>query len=199
MVPLWTFSGQLIGATIEKLANDQFRNNLLLAALALCCVVFAILLSMRAVTREARVAELKSGFVSNVSPHEMKPPLSLIRVFAETLDLGRVSDPSKLREYYRVIHNESRRLTQLIDRVLDLASMEAGRKTYQFVITDLGPSGEFHPTSLPAPWPITLRSSGRRLNGHRPNQSTLSRSTESDTSSSVSNAERPLAITVLPQ
>jgi hypothetical protein len=130
MFPLWTFNGQLVGATIEKLANDQFRNNLLLAALALCCVVFAILLSMRAVTREARLAELRFGFVSNVS-HEMKTPLSLIRVFAETLDLGRVTDPSKLREYYRVIHNESRRLTQLIDRVLDFASMEAGRKTYQ--------------------------------------------------------------------
>jgi signal transduction histidine kinase len=43
----------------------------------------------------------------------------------------------KLQEYYRVIHSESRRLTQLIDRVLDFASMEAGRKRYQFASTDL--------------------------------------------------------------
>src|SRR5260370_36686729 len=81
--------------------------------------------------REGKLAELKAGFVSNVS-HEMKTPLSLIRVFAETLELGRVTDPSKLHEYYRVIHNESRRLTQLIENVLDFARMEAGRKKYQF-------------------------------------------------------------------
>ena len=69
-------------------------------------MILAIGLSLRAVTREAKLAELKSGFVSNVS-HEMKTPLSLIRVFAETLELGRVTDPIKLREYYRVIHNEA--------------------------------------------------------------------------------------------
>src|SRR5258708_377794 len=124
------------GATIEHLVQDQFRNSLMLAGTVLCCMILAIGLSLRAVTREAKLAELKSGFVSNVS-HEMKTPLSLIRVFAETLDLGRVTDPTKLREYYRVIHSESRRLTQLIDNVLDFARMEAGRKRYQFENADL--------------------------------------------------------------
>jgi signal transduction histidine kinase len=136
MFPLWTLEARLKGATIESLAKDQFRNSLLLAGAVLCCLILAIALSLRAVTREAKLAELKSGFVSNVS-HEMKTPLSLIRVFAETLDLGRVTDPAKLREYYRVIHNESRRLTQLIENVLDFARMEAGRKEYQFAAADL--------------------------------------------------------------
>ncbi len=136
MFPLWSFAGRLNGSTIETLAADQFRNSLLLAGAVLCCVVLAITLSLRAVTREAKLAELKSGFVSNVS-HEMKTPLSLIRVFAETLELGRVTDPSKLHEYYRVIHNESRRLTQLIENVLDFARMEAGRKKYQFANADV--------------------------------------------------------------
>jgi signal transduction histidine kinase len=136
MFPLWSFGGRLKGATIETLAADQFRNSLLLAGAVLCCVILAIALSLRAVAREAKLAELKSGFVSNVS-HEMKTPLSLIRVFAETLELGRVTDPSKLREYYRVIHNESRRLTQLIENVLDFARMEAGLKKYQFANGDV--------------------------------------------------------------
>ncbi len=136
LVPLWTFAGRHQGATIDSLAQEQFRRALALSGLVLCLLVLAIALSLRAIAREAKLAELKAGFVSNVS-HEMKTPLSLIRVFAETLELGRVTDPSKLHEYYRVIHNESRRLTQLIENVLDFARMEAGRKKYQFANGDV--------------------------------------------------------------
>lgn len=159
MFPLWTFTGRLKGATIERLAEEQFRNSLLLAGAVLCCMILAIALSLRAVTREAKLAELKSGFVSNVS-HEMKTPLSLIRVFAETLDLGRVTDPMKLREYYRVIHNESRRMTQLIDNVLDFAKMDAGRKRYQFANSDLAQLVE----DVVKPYEDHIRSSGFSLN-----------------------------------
>jgi signal transduction histidine kinase len=136
LLPLWTLSGRHQGTTIESLAQEQFRSSMALSTLVFCCLILAIGLSLRAVARETKLADLKSGFVSNVS-HEMKTPLSLSRVFAETLELGRVTDHSKLQEYYRVIHTESRRLTQLIDRVLDFASMEAGRKRYQFANTDV--------------------------------------------------------------
>src|ERR1044071_2929539 len=136
LLPLWTLSGRHQGTSIESLAQAQFRSSMAVSTLVFCSLMVAIGLSLRAVARESKLAELKSGFVSNVS-HEMKTPLSLIRVFAETLELGRVTEQPKLQEYYRVIHNESRRLTQLIDRVLDFASMEAGRKRYQFVSTDL--------------------------------------------------------------
>jgi len=136
LLPLWTLSGRHQGTTIESLAQAQFRSSMAVSTLVFCSLMVAIGLSLRAVARESKLAELKSGFVSNVS-HEMKTPLSLIRVFAETLELGRVTEPPKLQEYYRVIHSESRRLTQLIDRVLDFASMEAGPKRYQFASTDL--------------------------------------------------------------
>jgi len=136
LLPLWTLSGRHQGTTIESLAQAQFRSSMAVSTLVFCSLMLAIGLSLRAVARESKLAELKSGFVSNVS-HEMKTPLSLIRVFAETLELGRVTEQPKLQEYYRVIHSESRRLTQLIDRVLDFASMEAGRKRYQFASTDL--------------------------------------------------------------
>ncbi len=108
----------------------------MLAGALLCCLILAIALSLRAVMREARLAELKSNFVSNVS-HEMKTPLSLIRMFAETLELGRVQDPEKLQDYYRVIHSESQKLTTLIDHVLDFSRMESGRVRYNFAETDL--------------------------------------------------------------
>ncbi len=88
------------------------------------------------VRREMRLSRLKSDFVANVS-HELKTPLALIRLFAETLELGRVQSEDKARQYYRVINKESQRLTQLINNILDFSRIEAGRKEYRMAPTDL--------------------------------------------------------------
>jgi signal transduction histidine kinase len=88
------------------------------------------------VQREVHLARLKSDFVANVS-HELKTPLALIRLFAETLELGRVSSTEHAREYYRVINKESHRLTQLINNILDFSRIEAGRKQYRFATVDV--------------------------------------------------------------
>ena len=82
------------------------------------------------------LARLKSDFVSNVS-HELRTPLSLIRLYAETLELGRIKGQSKVEEYYRIIRKESERLTALINNILDFSRIEAGRKEYEFRQTDL--------------------------------------------------------------
>jgi len=89
------------------------------------------------VRRELHLSRLKSDFVANVS-HELKTPLALIRLFAETLELGRVPSEDKARQYYRVINKESQRLTQLINNILDFSRIEAGRKEYRFAPTDVG-------------------------------------------------------------
>ncbi|MEE8556742.1 MAG: HAMP domain-containing sensor histidine kinase, partial [Myxococcota bacterium] len=89
------------------------------------------------VRRELRLSRLKSDFVANVS-HELKTPLALIRLFAETLELGRVPSQDKAQRYYRVINKESQRLTQLINNILDFSRIEAGRKEYHFRLTDVG-------------------------------------------------------------
>jgi signal transduction histidine kinase len=88
------------------------------------------------VRREMHLSRLKSDFVANVS-HELKTPLALIRLFAETLELGRVPGESKARQYYQIINKESQRLTQLINNILDFSRIEAGRKQYRFVRTDV--------------------------------------------------------------
>jgi len=89
------------------------------------------------VRRELRLSRLKSDFVANVS-HELKTPLALIRLFAETLELRRVPNEEKAQQYYRVINKESHRLTQLINNILDFSRIEAGRKEYRFRPTDVG-------------------------------------------------------------
>jgi signal transduction histidine kinase len=90
----------------------------------------------RNVSREIALARLKSDFVANVS-HELRTPLSLIRLYAETLEMGRLTNPDKPQQYYRIIREESERLTALINNILDFSRIEAGRKEYDFRETDM--------------------------------------------------------------
>ncbi|MBI3456356.1 MAG: HAMP domain-containing histidine kinase [Candidatus Rokubacteria bacterium] len=92
----------------------------------------------RLVRRETEMARLKADFVANVS-HDLKTPLSLIRMFGETLEMGRVGDDAKRQEYYRVITRESERLSRLIDNVLDFSRIEGGRRRYDRAPTPVEP------------------------------------------------------------
>jgi signal transduction histidine kinase len=95
-----------------------------------------LLLVFSNVRREMHLSRLKSDFVANVS-HELKTPLALVRLFAETLEMGRVPNKEKAQEYYHVINKESQRLTQLINNILDFSRIEAGRKEYRMTPTDV--------------------------------------------------------------
>src|SRR6185437_15387996 len=95
-----------------------------------------MIFAYRNMSRELALARLKSDFVSNVS-HELRTPLALIRLYAETLELGRLSSPSKHQEYYEIIRKESERLSSLINNILDFSRIEAGRKEYDFRETDV--------------------------------------------------------------
>lgn len=86
--------------------------------------------------RERRIAHLRTQFVSNVS-HELKTPVALIRLYADSLLMGRVPEAQQQREYYQVITREAQRLTALVDNVLDFSRIERGLKAYSFEDTDL--------------------------------------------------------------
>ncbi len=104
----------------------------------LLVVVAGSVATYRLVRRETEMARLKADFVANVS-HDLKTPLSVIRMFGETLEMGRLPDEAGRREYYRVITRESERLTRLIDNVLDFSRIESGRRTYDPVPTAVEP------------------------------------------------------------
>jgi signal transduction histidine kinase len=104
----------------------------------LVVIVVGIVVTWRLMRREAEMAQLKSDFVANVS-HDLKTPLSVIRMFGETLEMGRVTEASQRQEYYRVIARESERLSRLIENVLDFARIEGGRRTYTIVPTAVEP------------------------------------------------------------
>jgi len=124
------------GITVSDMVSRFLRYNyLVLTALSLL-MIGGIWLTYRNVSREMNLARLKSDFVANVS-HELRTPLALIRLYAETLELGRISAKEKYQEYFRIIREESERLTALINNILDFSRIEAGRKEYEFKETDL--------------------------------------------------------------
>lgn len=109
---------------------------MIVLAVAMALGVFLI---AGAAAREVRVAELKSNFVASVS-HDLKTPLALIQLFAETLELGRVRTPERAQEYYRIINGEAKKLTRLIENILDFSRMEAGLRPYRMEPADLAES-----------------------------------------------------------
>jgi signal transduction histidine kinase len=96
----------------------------------LALLAFSVFFVARAAAREVRVAEMKSNFVSSVS-HDLKTPLALIQLFAETLELGRLKSTERAHEYYRIINSEARKLTRLINNLLDFSKIEAGLRRYK--------------------------------------------------------------------
>jgi two-component system, OmpR family, phosphate regulon sensor histidine kinase PhoR len=138
---LWLFPHlslgiQLKGTTVNDIVRSRFRRNLILILGVDLILLAGAWLIYRTIRKEMELVRLKSDFVSNVS-HELRTPLALIRMFAETLELGRVKSEEKKQEYYATILQETERLTRLINNILNFSRMEAGRKHYTFVRFDL--------------------------------------------------------------
>ena len=92
-------------------------------------VVTGSYLTMRAVNREVEAAQLKSDFVAAVS-HEFRTPLTLLRQFSDLLADGRVSSDQERRLYYAALQRGTRRLTRLVEDLLDFGRMEAGSRAF---------------------------------------------------------------------
>jgi signal transduction histidine kinase len=82
------------------------------------------------------LSELKSVFVSSVT-HDLKTPLTSIKLFTEMLETAYGPDDKTAREYLGIISGESDRLRTLIDNVLDHTKIERGVMTYNFRRTEL--------------------------------------------------------------
>lgn len=100
----------------------------------LALVLGGVLLVLE-IMRERRESMLKTGFVSNVS-HELKTPLTAVRLSAEMLREGRVKEEAQAR-YLEVIVRESERLTRLVDNVLDFGRLERGRRKFNLEARDV--------------------------------------------------------------
>jgi signal transduction histidine kinase len=124
------------GTTAKAISDKWVLESFLILGVLSILMIGGLVLTYRSVNKQMALARLKSDFVSNVS-HELRTPLALIRLYAETLELGRITTQEKKDEYYSIIRKESERLTALINNILDFSRIEAGKKEYDFRETDI--------------------------------------------------------------
>ena len=113
------------------------RTNLVFIILSMSLTFGSLAIIFLAGRRERQLRRLKEDFISNVS-HELKTPLSLIRMFNEMLMSGRVRSEASRQEYRKIIQSESERMTRLIANLLDFTSLDRTRRNRHFEMTDVG-------------------------------------------------------------
>jgi two-component system phosphate regulon sensor histidine kinase PhoR len=128
----------LLAAGVGLLFIGEAKLNLLMGILIMAlsgAAATGVILVWVFVSREANLSRLQSDFVSKVS-HELRTPLTSIRLFSETLALRR-GDPEAEEKCIAALARESKRLQELIDRLLDWGRMESGRREYVVRRTDV--------------------------------------------------------------
>ena len=127
--------GYLRGSTIDVAIAPEARRMIVFGGVPRTLPIYLVLLLLAAgltalavlqLAKERSLVRLRSEFVANVS-HELRTPLTQIRMFAETLLLDRVRSDDERRHALAVIDRESRRLTQLVENVLQFSRGERGR------------------------------------------------------------------------
>lgn len=141
--PLATESGELLGVVCLKprVRRERFSEEEIDLLVAICSqaseVLGRLLLQEQIFQKEQEkkalkeLSDMKSFFVSSVS-HELRNPLTSIRLGAETLRNGTFRKQRKHLDYLRIIEGESNRLSRLIGNVLDFSKIERSSRTYQF-------------------------------------------------------------------
>jgi signal transduction histidine kinase len=123
----------------SRFDEAQFARSRTLLALATAVLALLVIagsyFSGRAIAREMEAARLQSDFVAAVS-HEFRTPLTLLRQFSDLLAEGRVSSEEEREQYYAALQRGTRRLTRLVEDLLDFGRMEAGSHGFRFVNVD---------------------------------------------------------------
>lgn len=134
-LPHYRISVYSAGFSYGGSAGQSFMiiSSLLVGIFVLSIITGGIMLNAHA-KKSQQDAIQKTSFVSNVS-HELKTPLTTIRMYTELLHDERVKDPDKRSNYLKIILNESERLSRLVNNVLDFGRLEQGRKHYE--LTDI--------------------------------------------------------------
>lgn len=137
LVPMWRVWLQLKNpeSVSQYIVRQQWIYGIAIAFL-LFGMILGIVLVLRDMSREQKLTQLRTDFISNIT-HELKTPLTSIRMFAETMRMGRIKEKSDQQDYLSIIVNESERLTRLINTVLDFSKIEQGEKQYHMHTVNL--------------------------------------------------------------
>ena len=119
------------------------RRSLLAGGLAAVLAILGVVavFALRDISREVRLASLRANFVASVT-HELKTPLTSIRLLAETLVLGRTRDPAVAGQLLQGIIDESDRLGHLVGNVLAVARIDQGSEPAPRIETTAGAAAD---------------------------------------------------------
>lgn len=117
--------------TLERTANREIFFFGLLLTVIITLMILGVALIVRDISRESETARLKTEFVHTIS-HELKTPLTLIRLYGDTLQRNNGLTREEQKDCYEIITKESERLTHLINNVLDFSRIEMGKKEFDF-------------------------------------------------------------------
>ena len=135
------FAAPLDPAALVAERRRSLRNRTLLFILLCATAGGGALLLLRSVARESEVAALKIALVSRVT-HDLKTPLALIRMYAETIGRGRARTQEETSRFAGIVLREADVLTRMVERVLDFSRKEAGTLTYSPRLCDVRDSLE---------------------------------------------------------
>jgi signal transduction histidine kinase len=113
----------------------ESRLPLLLAVFGLTLALFGI--AVVQLRRQQELVRLRDDFVSGVS-HELRTPLAQIRLFADLLESGRLGDPAQRARSVRIINEESRRLTYLVENILHFSRAQRDASRLSPTPVDVG-------------------------------------------------------------
>ncbi|MCQ2091354.1 MAG: HAMP domain-containing histidine kinase [Fibrobacter sp.] len=128
----WEFS--LYEKDMRDIKKESRKRMFLMYGLmlfALFAVIFGSFFMFRFITQERKLLSMKANFLSSVS-HELKTPLTSIKMFAEMMARGRVQKVEKVQEYSNLIGKEATRLENLIGAILNYTRMEHGTGAFKW-------------------------------------------------------------------
>jgi signal transduction histidine kinase len=113
--------------SLDAAVNAARRRNLVVSMSILAVLGASMALLVLSTRRAQQLARQQMEFVAAVS-HELRTPLAVIRSAGENLADGVVRDDDQIRQYGHLVRNEGRRLSEMVEEILELAGIQSGQR-----------------------------------------------------------------------
>ena len=127
--PLWRVIAVHPSGSLERAVNAARTRNLIVSFSILAILGASMGLLVLTTRRSQRLARQQMEFVATVS-HELRTPLAVIRSAAENLADGVIDDEQRIRRYGELMRTEGRRLTEMVEQILEIAGIQSGQRNF---------------------------------------------------------------------
>jgi signal transduction histidine kinase len=132
MAPKWRLLIKHPAGSLEAAVDSVRRRNLMISTSILGVLAASMMLMVASMRRSQALARQQMEFVATVS-HELRTPLAVVRAAGDNLAEGVIQDEAQVRKYGELVRNEGRRLTEMVEQILELAGMHSGQRTLHAV------------------------------------------------------------------